>query len=210
MKGLLIKDFKLMMMQKNFFLSIIAIAVVLTVFVKNPSFIIGYLTFIGSVFTLSTISYDEFDNGNAFLFSLPITRKLYALEKYVFGFLTGACSCLISLILCMIFGLIFGNYSISDSLMTAGMSFPMFLFLLLLMLPVHLKFGSEKGKIAVFIVGFLFVKLDQLLGLGIIASLNSMSDLGIGGLIAAMFAIVAVLFLISYRISSKIMEKKEF
>ena len=98
--------------------------------------------------------------------------------------------------------------------MTAGMSFPMFLFLLLLMLPVHLKFGSEKGKIAilgaVFIVGFLFVKLDQLLGLGIIASLNSMSDLGIGGLIAAMFAIVAVLFLISYRISSKIMEKKEF
>ena len=217
MKGLLIKDFKLMMMQKNFFLSIIAIAVVLTVFVKNPSFIIGCLTFIGSVFTLSTISYDEFDNGNAFLFSLPITRKLYALEKYVFGFLTGACSCLISLILCMIFGLIFGNYSISDSLMTAGMSFPMFLFLLLLMLPVHLKFGSEKGKIAilgvlgaVFIVGFLFVKLDQLLGLGIIASLNSMSDLGIGGLIAAMFAIVAVLFLISYRISSKIMEKKEF
>ena len=211
MKGLLIKDFKLMMMQKNFFLSIIAIAVVLTVFVKNPSFIIGYLTFIGSVFTLSTISYDEF------LFSLPITRKLYALEKYVFGFLTGACSCLISLILCMIFGLIFGNYSISDSLMTAGMSFPMFLFLLLLMLPVHLKFESEKGKIAilgvlgaVFIVGFLFVKLDQLLGLGIIASLNSMSDLGIGGLIAAMFAIVAVLFLISYRISSKIMEKKEF
>lgn len=149
MKGLLIKDFKLMMMQKNFFLSIIAIAVVLTVFVKNPSFIIGYLTFIGSVFTLSTISYDEFDNGNAFLFSLPITRKLYALEKYVFGFLTGACSCLISLILCMIFGLIFGNYSISDSLMTAGMSFPMFLFLLLLMLPVHLKFGSEKGKIAI-------------------------------------------------------------
>ena len=105
MKGLLIKDFKLMMMQKNFFLSIIAIAVVLTVFVKNPSFIIGYLTFIGSVFTLSTISNDEFDNGNAFLFSLPITRKLYALEKYVFGFLTGACSCLISLILCMIFGL---------------------------------------------------------------------------------------------------------
>ena len=101
-----------MMMQKNFFLSIIAIAVVLTVFVKNPSFIIGYLTFIGSVFTLSTISYDEFDNGNAFLFSLPITRKLYALEKYVFGFLTGACSCLISLILCMIFGLIFGNYYI--------------------------------------------------------------------------------------------------
>ena len=63
---------------------------------------------------------------------------------------------------------------------------------------------------AVFMVGFLFVKLDQLLGLGIIASLNSMSDLGIGGLIAAMFAIVAVLFLISYRISSKIMEKKEF
>ena len=95
-----------------------------------------------------------------FYFSLPITRKLYALEKYVFGFLTGACSCLISLILCMIFGLIFGNYSISDSLMTAGMSFPMFLFLLLLMLPVHLKFGSEKGKLPFSVYSEPFSSLD--------------------------------------------------
>lgn len=217
MKGLLIKDFKLMMMQKNFFLAIIGIAIIMTVFIKNPSFIIGYLTFIGSVFTLSTVSYDEFDNGNAFLFSLPITRKIYALEKYVFGFLSGACSCLVSLVLCTVFGLIFGNYSVLDSLITAGMSFPMFLLMLLLMLPVHLKFGSEKGKIAIlgvlgaiFIVGFLFVKLDQLLGLGMIASLNSLSNLGLGGLIVIMFAIVAVLFLVSYRISTKIMEKKEF
>ena len=34
---------------------------------------------------MSSISYDEFDNGNAFLFSLPITRKDYVLEKYIFG-----------------------------------------------------------------------------------------------------------------------------
>ena len=217
MKGLLIKDFKLMMMQKNFFLSIIAIAVVLTVFVKNPSFIIGYLTFIGSVFTLSTISYDEFDNGNPFLFSLPITRKGYVLEKYCFGLILGGSAWFVSTLLVVIVQLTKGAASLTDLLLPSLALLPFMLFLLAVMLPIQLKFGSEKGKIAilgvlgaVFIVGFLFVKLDQLLGLGIIASLNSMSDLGIGGLIAAMFAIVAVLFLISYRISSKIMEKKEF
>ena len=92
MKGLLIKDFKLLQGQKNFFITIIAIAGIMAIFMEDASFIIGYMTFVGSLFTLSTISYDEFDNGNAFLFSLPITRKDYILEKYGFGLIVGGIS----------------------------------------------------------------------------------------------------------------------
>ena len=47
----------------------------------GTSFPIGFLGFVGALFSLSSISYDEFDNGNAFLFSLPITRKDYVLDK---------------------------------------------------------------------------------------------------------------------------------
>ena len=81
MKGLLIKDFKLMMMQKNFFAMIVVIAVVMTVFTDDIAFPLGFLTFVVSMFTLSTISYDEFDNGNAFLFSLPVSVPAMSLKN---------------------------------------------------------------------------------------------------------------------------------
>ena len=85
MKGLLIKDFKLLKMQKNFFVVMIIISVGLALFSEDLSFPIGFSTFVFSLFSLSSISYDEFDNGSPFLFSLPITRADYAAEKYAFG-----------------------------------------------------------------------------------------------------------------------------
>ena len=85
MKGLLVKDFRLLKVQKNFFLLIIAVAIGMALFTNDVAPMLGFLAFVLSIFTLSTISYDEFDNGNAFLFSLPVSRKDYAIEKYCLG-----------------------------------------------------------------------------------------------------------------------------
>ena len=74
MKGLFVKDLKLMMLQKNFLLLILAIVIGMMIFTDDVIFLLGFLSFIVSLFTVSTISYDDFDNGNAFLFTLPITR----------------------------------------------------------------------------------------------------------------------------------------
>ena len=74
MKGLLIKDMKLMLNQKKFFVTIGFIAVMMAGVVKDTSFIISYMTVLGAMFTISTISYDEFDNGNAFLFSTTLAH----------------------------------------------------------------------------------------------------------------------------------------
>ncbi len=82
MKGLLIKDFRLMKTQIRMFLIFIAIAVAMAISADDTSFMIGFITFVFSLFTLSTISYDEFDNGNAFLFTLPI--RLYCGEVLSF------------------------------------------------------------------------------------------------------------------------------
>ncbi len=80
MKGLLIKDFQLLKAQKSFFMVLIAVAVGMCLFSYDTSFITGFLTFAVSLFTISTVSYDEFDNGNAFLFSLPISRTGYVMD----------------------------------------------------------------------------------------------------------------------------------
>lgn len=217
MKGLLIKDFKLLKIQKTFFLTLTVIAVLLTFTLQIDTFAISYLTFIGLLFTLSTISYDEFDNGNAFLFSLPITRNTYTLEKYVFGVLSGLGFCILGFIICTLGGIIHENVSFSDWFLTAAMSFPVFLMLLFLMLPFQLKFGSEKSRIGIlgligilFILGFLIMKLDSHLNLGLIRSLHRLENLGIGGTLLLLYGLSALVFLISYRCSLRIMQKKEF
>ena len=84
MKGLLIKDFRLMKVQKNFLTLITVIGVFMALFSENVSYTIGFISFIFSLFSISSISYAELDNGNDFLFSLPFTRKTYTIEKYCF------------------------------------------------------------------------------------------------------------------------------
>ncbi len=147
MKGLLIKDFKLLKNQKNFFIILIAISIGMSAYMEDVSFIIGYLTSICSLFTLSSISYDEFDNGYAFLFSLPITRKGYVLEKYSFGFIVGIISWLFATTIAIIAGLMKGSIILKDIIIIALLELLVLVILLSVMLPFQLKFGGEKAEL---------------------------------------------------------------
>ena len=86
MKGLFVKDIELMKQQKQFFILVIVMGVILNLAGSGSvSFAIGYFTFVTAIFAITTISYDEFDNGLAFLMTLPVTRKQYVAEKYLLG-----------------------------------------------------------------------------------------------------------------------------
>ena len=84
MLGLLIKDMKLMLIEKKYFSLILLIAIMLAFTVTDMAFIITYVTIIFSSYTVTTISYDEANNGNAFLMTLPFDRSIYVKEKYLF------------------------------------------------------------------------------------------------------------------------------
>ena len=111
MKGLFVKDLKLMMLQKNFLLLILAIVIGMMIFTDDVIFPLGFLSFIVSLFTVSTISYDDFDNGNAFLFTLPITRNHYVSEKYFLGLLLGC----MAWVLATVLGIITRSYNQMDN-----------------------------------------------------------------------------------------------
>ena len=217
MKGLLIKDFKLMKMQKNFFIMIVVISFVVSLLTEDVTFMLGFISFITSLFTISTISYDEFDNGNAFLFTLPIDRKKYAAEKYVFGMLLGVCSLFLAIILAVILNLIEKSDTTSDILISAVMLLPFVFLLVSIMIPFQLKFGSEKGRIAisaalgiVFLISFILGELAAILGINIADVINRISLLGAGGLFIVIFVISMIVVLFSMKISISIMNKKEF
>lgn len=217
MKGLLIKDYKLMHGQKNFFLVILGITLIMTITSPGNSFTIGFLGFVGSLFTLSSISYDEFDNGNAFLFSLPITRKDYVLEKYVFGLLAGFVSLIIGTTISFLVAIATNTGNLNEILVTACTLFPAILLILSVMLPFLLKFGGEKGRIAmfgvmglVFVIGVIFVKATEFMEIDLSVLVKSFPQVSTNIYILLCLLLSIILFTLSYFVSLAIMKKKEF
>lgn len=217
MKGLLIKDFKLMKGQKNFFMAIVIISLIMIITSPGTSFPIGFLGFVGSLFSLSSISYDEFDNGNAFLFSLPITRKDYVLEKYVFGLISGVTSLLLGTVISLIAIGITKTGDFNEILITAGSLLPTILLILSIMLPFILKFGGEKGRIAIiglmgfiFVIGLLLIKATEYMGIDLYTLFKKLSQFEPQVYIVLFLLISAAVLVISYLISLAILNKKEF
>ena len=218
MKGLLIKDLRLMLIQKRFFLMMIIIAIGMMFSMNNSSFIFGYLTFVCSLFSISSISYDEFDNGYAFLFTLPITRKEYVLEKYVFGFIESLISWVISIIIAFSYEIIKNNmFSYIDILESAVGLLLINFIILSLLIPMKIKYGSEKGNIAqmilfggIFIVGFAIYQIMNILNVDITGFLNIIESLHIGILFIVVLMIVCLIIFICIQSTIKIMNNKEF
>lgn len=218
MKGLLIKDFKLMKGQKSFFVLIVGISVVMSISMNDyATFVIGYMSFLSAMFTLSTVSYDEFDNGNAFLFSLPITRKIYAIEKYIFGLIVGGCAFLFSTILALISVCLKNKEILMDTILSAVMLLPIIFIFLSVMLPFQLKYGAEKSRIVMFAtVGctILFVfgvsLIAELFGIDLGEVVQNLSMVSVGILTAILYVFAVLVLLFSCRVSIKIMNKKEF
>lgn len=219
MKGLLIKDFKLMLNQKTFFILIVLILGATACFLDfDYYFLIGYFMFICSLFTISTISYDEFDNGNAFLFTLPFSRSRYVEEKYCFGILAVTCSWFLSFVITTIIQMInFNNFIFSDWMLSTLVMLPIMFVMLAILIPFQLKYGSENGRIAIiiflgggFVVCYLLANLlaqSQINFNSLISFINNVDPLII---LLIIFAICLAILFVSMKISKRIVLKKEF
>lgn len=218
MKGLLIKDFKLLKGQKNFFFIVCLVGVMLMVTSASPSYVISYMTFVFSMFTLSSVSYDEYDNGLAFLFCLPVPRKKYVREKYVFGFLLGGTAWTVSTIVISVYAMVRDpGVKWQSWLDTAGAYLLLFLLFLLIVLPIQFKFGAEKGRIVMvsaigilILVCYVGMKAAKWLNADVDIILARLSAAAPGRLFAAALVICCVMAVISYKVSLNIMKKKEF
>lgn len=217
MKGLLIKDFKLMLMQKSFFIIIIVVACLISISSQDPTFMIGFITLILSLFTVSTISYDEFDNGYPFLLTLPFSRKTYVLEKYVYGLILGTGAWIVSVIICGLMLIVQGKPVTSDMLIGAFVILPMFLVIESLMIPVHLRFGGEKGRYALIacagvlvVIGFVVMKIVEIFHIDVLPLILAIDALGPVMFMMILLMIGFLVMLVSLKVSLSIMNKKEF
>lgn len=212
MRGLIQKDLCLLLQRSRALFVLIGIGVLMG-FSTDGSFVIGFLAMIGVILTVGTISYDEFDNGYPFLMTLPITKKTYVTGKYLFCMLGGLSGWCISVIIYICCTLIRGNvFGASDLLETAAF-IPVFGLLTAVMLPMQLKYGAEKSRLVIvafgggaWAIGFCVMRLLPA-DVKLPAFLSEPDDMAV---LIFLFAACAAVFAVSYLISLRIMEKKEY
>lgn len=212
MKGFLIKDFRLLLGQKQFYIAVLGIGILLTG-MNGLGMGVAYITGLLAYFTISTISYDDVENGMAFLMTLPATRRQYVRGKYLYAFILSIAGCMLAIIVGL--GFCIANsylHGIQEVLLAAGVMLPVCWLMLAILIPIQIKFGAEKGRLAVMatfactgIVIFALMRLLELTGIGFALLNLDVKILMLMGVIAYILILLA-----SYLICVRIILKKEY
>lgn len=215
MRGLFEKDFRLLSQNRQTLVLFLMMAGFLGL-TQNGTFVLGYLSFMFSILLTSTISYDEMDQGFEFLMTLPVTPKTYVKEKYGFCTVGVIFSVILSGIIYLAVKGIHGEQILlGEELLTVLIFVPIVWCVIAIMVPIQLKFGAEKGRIAIFMVyggsAFLFYFVLKWIGEENVKLMtNFLNQWKPEALVLGGFLLSGLVLVISYGISRRIMEQKEY
>ena len=218
MRGLLMKDFYMLLEMKKFAGMMAAIGLLLLITNSGgEGFVISYMTIMSAFMVLSTLSQDEGGKGIQFLLTLPVTRKIYVKEKYCLGLLNGIVFWLVSAVAVGLATAVRNRETVPVDFIWECLLYLTVLFAMLaLMLPVQLKYGGEKGRLVIVIA--VAVILCVAIGSAKFMEGANVDASGAVEWIAAYnvfcyglrVAVLLALLWISYRISLHVMEKKQY
>ena len=217
MAGLLEKDIRLLLHLKQALVIFPVIAIFMAA-TNNGISVMCYLTVMIAIQSITTASYDEMDNGYAFIMSMPVDSRMYVREKYLFCNGISLTVWAFSVILYTVVGLVKGTQNIiADDIIMEIVLIPVVVIMISVMLPIQLKFGLEKSRVAIFgffgiVAGlvFLVARAVKASGADIDKLINKIMGLSDKMIMAALFVVTAVIVIISYKCSVAIMKKKEF
>ncbi len=213
MRALIVKDIRLFRSMKNVVLIYVAMIAASIIFGQKQMgvMLINLCVVMLTYLSMSTMSYDDFDNGMEFILTLPTLKKIYVIEKYVLAVITLVVMSIVGAGLLVALGLEF-NAAILDIAPMAVIA----IVLVSINLPLTLKFGSEKTKMLTMIlfmgfgaaVGSLEPSvLNKLLNYSFVKKIMSLGKLQLG---IGISLIVVVIFIVSCCISIKVSENKEY
>lgn len=218
MKGLILKDWKILRRQGHHYgMALLLICAIAFVGSKNfSSFITSYLTFMITMFAISSFNYDEYENGMAFLISMPSGRRGYVSAKYIFSILLIFSGWLLGSLIRMVFFLL--RFSAAEYLEILPEE-PVYLSLCLIYIsfvfPVLIKYGAEKGRNIAFMIllvvcigAFLISRLKLLVS--VFAWFFALLEKTPFAAALFLLGICIAVLSISYGLSLWIIKKKEF
>lgn len=216
MKGLLIKDIRILLRQKMTLLIIVLLGIFMSMNGGNSSFALGYIMVVSATLVVTTISYDYFEKGMSFILTLPVSRKTYVLEKYLLAVLVELVAAGLS-VLIQLAGTLFGAPADWNVFLATGVGCLVAAMIIVsVYIPVYMKCGPEKSRVAIFIVigliaavSYLVAKVKPIQDAGM-ALIEALSKMTAAQLIAIGVGIFMLIIAASVGISIRIMKKKEF
>lgn len=209
MIGLIKKD--LLMMKRNMKTSILFLLVFLIIMLNEENALVFVPAFLSTMLFISTFSYDEYNNWNTYAIALPDGRKNLVKAKYIANLLILITVVTIFSALASLLGILNHNLNLLENIRLASACIFALSIFQFILYPFIFKFGTEKGRIGIFI---------SIFGLtGAVSLLKDQVKIHIPVEVISMleknwllFSVVGILivFIISYTISRRIVAKKEF
>lgn len=202
MLGLMLKD--IMNLKKTFRIYILFIVfyALLSFAGSAASSFMGVMIILITLLPISAISYDERAKWDRYALTMPVSRHMMVLSKYLLGILL--------LIPGILAGLLFGviaDMDIYENLVVCASLALTSLFMLSILLPVIYRFGVERGRIIMIAVFLLPAVLIVLL------SQVDLSFLQFDQILRFWFlfpVVILALLVLSFLTSVRIYEKKDF
>lgn len=209
MLGLIKKDFLLI---KSNLKSITLILILYIIMSIQGSLVLTYIIpFLGVILLTSTFSYDDFNHWHTFAISLPQGRNNIVKAKYITGIVMIIILSIFSLTMSYFLPLL-SNKVIPTNILTDTFESAIAIIIIIsFMFPIIIKYGSTNGRIKMLTI-FFIISVAIGIGYKFITPLNHIPSLkNINNYLNIIIPIVSIIFLyLSYKISCKIYQKKEF
>lgn len=195
------------MLKSNYKLFVIIIGCLIFTMINNKEnnveAIMMLLPMLSILVYLSTFSYDEFNNFNAYACTLPNGRSNVIKAKYITSLLLIIVSLLLSTIISICF-----KYNIHDILFSLLESIISVFLIISVLFPFMIKYGAMNGRIIIFVFVMIVAGIGYLLSniINIDSVLNFINTLSP---ILILLIGITITF-ISYLISKHIYMNKEF
>lgn len=203
MKGLLLKDgYQTVSQMKTMYLTV---AVVLVVWMFSTSdsyaFPISYAAIFLGVLPVTLLGYDQNSGWVEYSLTLPVSKKVLVAEKYLVGLLCAAASVVIGGLFVVVLSLRKGAALDGTALFFVGNGVNTILLMNGISLPLMYRFGAEKAWM-IYILTFAGFGALIAGGSTLIDEFQTSGHFqASSGLGAALFVVVLVLYVLSWRLS---------
>ena len=219
MKALFIKDIRIVLKQQRVLIcAFFAVITILAFATDNSMYAVAFLLFLVPTMMLTTISYDTFENGMSYIMSLPVSVKDYVTEKYI---ITVASSLIFNIMATILINVVLSigkgvGIMPLELIVNAMLAQFMVLIYISLVLPVDIRFGTDKGMIIVVLMAVVIGAVGPMLSninvdSGLMYKLSEAEITSVPVNTALLLMSVGGVFaIVSYFISVKLMKQMEY
>lgn len=206
MKGLLLKDWYLMIKYCKSFLLLIIIFTAVSFSGEENAFFLMYPCVMASMIPMTLCSYDEREKWCAYSLTLPVSKTQYVSAKYILGLLINVVV-VTAIGVALAFRMMsFNSFNVTGYMSTLGVIALATMIIPSILMPFVYKLGTEKARIAY--IGAIAVAFAASAAFSVMAPEIGFSIVGGAG-IAITFVLLMAVYAASWFISVKFYNKRE-